>query len=88
VNIKIEVLNGDEFEQFMETKAEAIVAAVRTEMNAETVNLLACIKDEKLSGQLLNQRSGNLKNSGFIEIDEAPGLYGQYARAKLPRIVT
>jgi phage gpG-like protein len=73
VNIKIEVLNGDEFEQFMETKAEAIVAAVRTEMNAETVNLLACIKDEKLSGQLLNQRSGNLKNSGFIEIEEGSG---------------
>jgi phage gpG-like protein len=73
VNISIEVLNGEDFEAFMESKAEAIVAAVRTEMNAETVNLLAYIKDEKLSGQVLNQRSGNLKNSGFIEIDQGSG---------------
>ena len=73
MNINIEVLNGGEFEAFLESKAEAIVAAVKTEMNAETVNLLAYIKDEKLSGQVLNQRSGNLKNSGFIEIEEGSG---------------
>lgn len=73
MNIQIEVLNGGEFEAFMEQKAEAIVAAVKTEMNAETLNLLAYIKDEKLSGQVLNQRSGNLKNSGFVEIEQGSG---------------
>lgn len=73
MNIQIEVLNGEEFERFMETKAEAIVAAVRGEMPRELLNLLGYIKDEKLSGQVLNQRSGNLKNSGFTEEQYSSG---------------
>ena len=70
--IKIDIFTED-FASFMEEKAEMIVEAVRAEMTAATGNLLAYIKDEKLSGQVLNQRSGNLKNSGFIEQVEGGG---------------
>ncbi len=64
----------DGLEEFLETKAEKIIAALREQMQAETLNLLSFIKDDKLSGQVLNQRSGNLKNSGFMEVTETPEL--------------
>lgn len=55
----------------IDKKAEAIVTAVRQSMVRELGTLLAYIKDEKLSGQVLHQRTGNLKGSGFIE---SPGF--------------
>ena len=68
LEIRIET---DQFVTAIEGKAERIFAAVRGEMPAEVGNLLAYIKDSKLSGQVLNQRSGNLKRSGFTEVTEA-----------------
>lgn len=65
-------VHADEFEDYLEHKGELIIAALRGEVNAQTVNLLSFIKDDKLSGQLLNQRSGNLKNSGFTAVEETP----------------
>jgi phage gpG-like protein len=73
VNIQIEVLNGEELAEFMATKAELIVGAVRAEMQEQTLGLLGYIKDEKLSGQVVHQRSRNLKNSGFTEVEEGGG---------------
>lgn len=58
-------------ELFLEKKAELIIAALRGELSGRTINLLSYIKDDKLSGQVLNQRSGNLKNSGFTEMSES-----------------
>lgn len=72
LNIDVDV-RMDGFAEALDRKAEAIVAAVRTEMYAQTGNLLAYIKDDKLSGQVLNQRSGNLKNSGFTAQTETAG---------------
>lgn len=69
LDIHIEIDTSQAVEE-LASKAEAIVSAVRAEMVAQTGNLLAYIKDEKLSGQLLNQRSGNLKRSGFTEVQE------------------
>lgn len=66
MNIHLEIFTG-ELETFMEEKAELVVAAIRRQMHVATGDLLAYIQDEKLSGQVLNQRSGNLKNSGFTE---------------------
>ena len=64
-------ISSDDMAAAMEGKAEAIFEAVRGEMPAAVGNLLAYIKDSKLSGQVLNQRSGNLKRSGFTEVTEA-----------------
>jgi len=64
-----EVIWQGNFEEYLDTKAERIVEAIRAEMQAEVVNLLSYIKDSKLSGQVLNQRSGNLKNSAFTEVE-------------------
>jgi phage gpG-like protein len=67
--LDIKIQPGD-FSAAIEHKAERIVAAVRGEMPAVVGNLLAYILDQKLSGQVLNQRTGNLKRSGFTEVTE------------------
>ena len=59
----------DGLAQSFETRGDAMFARLKREMNAQTQNLLSYVKDEKLSGQVLNQRTGNLKNSGFTEVD-------------------
>ena len=59
-----------QFETAIAERAEEIIAALRAQMQATVINTLAYIKDNKLSGQLLNQRTGNLKNSGFTEVAE------------------
>lgn len=61
---------ADQMVDAIESKAERIFEAVRAEMPIEVGNLLAYILDSKLSGQVLNQRSGNLKRSGFTEISQ------------------
>ena|SRR5579859_3216999 len=61
-------IKADDIAAAMENKAELIFSAVRGEMPAAVGNLLAYIQDSKLSGQVLNQRSGNLKRSGFTEV--------------------
>lgn len=63
-------VDASQVEAYLDSKAELIVKGLRGELNAETTNLLSYIKDDKLSGQLLHQRSGNLKNSGFSEVTE------------------
>lgn len=63
-------IQADDLAAAMEDRAQRIFAAVRGEMPAAVGNLLAYIKDAKLSGQVLNQRSGNLKRSGFTEVAE------------------
>lgn len=73
MKLEYEVLNGQEIDSFLQEKAELIVGAVREQMYRTTLELLGYIKDEKLSGQLLHQRSGNLKNSGFTETTEGGG---------------
>lgn len=57
-------IDTGQFASSLENKAELIFAACRAQMTIETGNLLAYIKDEKLSGQVLTQRSGNLVDSG------------------------
>lgn len=65
-------VDASQVEQYLASKGQIIIAALRDELTAETVNLLSYIKDDKLSGQILNQRTGNLKNSGFTEVVETP----------------
>jgi len=70
----------DGLTEAFETRGDAVFARLEAEMKAETTNLLSYVKDEKLSGQVLNQRSGNLKNSGFTEVnvldEEIEGFVG------------
>ena len=63
-------VDASQVEEFLETRGELIVKALRAELTGEMVNLLSYVKDDKLSGQVLSQRSGNLKNSGFSEVTE------------------
>lgn len=63
-------VDSSQVEGYLERKGELIIAALRGELSDQTINLLSYVKDEKLSGQVLNQRSGNLKNSGFTEMSE------------------
>lgn len=76
LNIQINIDTTQAVES-LEAKAEAILNATREELIAQAGNLLAYIKDEKLSGQVLKQRSGNLKRSGFVQ-EPTSGLDGQY----------
>lgn len=68
------------FTQGFATRGEAVIARLKAEMQAETINLLAYVEDNKLSGQVLNQRSGALKRSGYTEFqsteDEIAGVIG------------
>lgn len=73
MNVEVKVLNPGDVEAFLEDRGERVVAAIRAQMGLAELDLLAYIKDEKLSGQVLNQRTGNLKNSGFIETGESAG---------------
>lgn len=59
-------------EGFLESKAQLIIAALRGELNLQTENLLSYIKDDKLSGQVLNVRSGALIRSGIFAVNETP----------------
>lgn len=63
-------VDSSQVEALLDKKAEIIIASLRSELTAQTTNLLSYVKDEKLSGQVLNQRSGNLKNSGFTSFEE------------------
>ena len=63
--------SGD-FDRFLDDKADAIETALRAQMGEATTNLLSYIKDQKLSGQVLNQRTGNLKNSGHATTSSHP----------------
>lgn len=72
VNMIEFTVDPSQVEAFLGAKAELIVDSLRGELRGEMLNLLSYIKDEKLSGQLLHQRSGNLKNSGFTETTETP----------------
>lgn len=63
------VFKGD-FEGYLATKADRIIAALRAETKAATQELISYINNEKLSGQVLNQRTGNLKRSSFTEYEE------------------
>jgi hypothetical protein len=63
--------SGD-FDRFLDDKADAIETALRAQMGEATTNLLSYIKDQKLSGQVLNQRTGNLKNSGHATTSSTP----------------
>lgn len=72
LTINIDVTSN--VEEALEGKAEALIAGVRAEMNHATVNLLGYIESEKLSGQVLHQRTGNLKAGGYTEV--VPGTGG------------
>lgn len=63
-------VDSSQVEEYIGTRGDLIIAALRSELTGQTNNLLSYIKDDKLSGQVLNQRSGNLKNSGFTEVTE------------------
>jgi hypothetical protein len=73
-------IDVDGLKQSFETRGDAVFARLRAEMNAQVTNLLSYVKDEKLSGQMLHQRTGNLKNSGFSTVetsgDEIAGEVG------------
>lgn len=66
--------------QSFERRGDAVIARLKDEMRAETLNLLAYVEDEKLSGQVLHQRSGALKRSGYTAFeenyDEIAGIVG------------
>lgn len=55
-----------------ERRGDAVIARLKNEMRAETLNLLAYVEDEKLSGQVLHQRSGALKRSGYTAFEDSP----------------
>lgn len=59
------------FTESFERRGDAVIARLKQEMQAETLNLLAYVEDEKLSGQVLNQRSGALKRSGYTAFEES-----------------
>ncbi len=61
------IVHSGDVEAFLQERPELIVTALRAEMNKQTINLLSYIVDEKLQGQVLNHRTGNLANSGFTE---------------------
>lgn len=68
------------FTESFESRGDAVIARLKAEMQAETINLLAYVEDEKLSGQVLHQRSGALKRSGYTAFenseDEIAGILG------------
>lgn len=63
-------IDSSQVEAYLEKKGELIIAALRGELTEQTVNLLSYIKDEKLSGQVLNSRTDNLRRSGFNTFEE------------------
>jgi phage gpG-like protein len=63
-------INAGDVREFLEGRGERVIEALRIRMAQEMLNLKAYVDDEKLSGQVLNQRSGNLKNSGFTEVQD------------------
>lgn len=66
-------IDASSLEGYLENKAQLIITALRQQLWKEMVSLESYIKDDKLSGQMLSPRTGNLRNSGFAEISSAPG---------------
>lgn len=67
-----EIVWSGDFEGFLNNRADVIETALKARLTQETSNLLSYIKDDKLSGQVLNQRSSNLKNSGHFGVTSSP----------------
>jgi hypothetical protein len=50
--------------------ASRVIAAMRARLEAETGRLTDYIKSQKLSGQVLQNRTGNLRNSVFYYLED------------------
>ena len=68
--MKMEIVFKGDLGAYLQGKAERIIGALRVQVAAETSSLLSYIKDEKLDGQVLNQRSSHLRNSGYFKTSE------------------
>lgn len=66
---------------------QQIPGSVRTEMNRIVIGLAAYIKDAKLSGEVLNVRTGDLRRSIFSKVENDGGnISGSvYTRSKYAR---
>jgi len=59
----INIIGEDDLCRFLESRSPIITAAVRGAIEAGAIELVATIKDKKLSGQVLKTRSGRLRRS-------------------------
>lgn len=69
--IEVTVPAADKLESALDIKRVALLMALKSEIKKIAIDLTAKVKGEKLSGQVLNVRSGRLRRSINYRIEES-----------------
>lgn len=87
MTVNVNVIGEDDLRQFLDSRSPVIGSAVAKAIEAGAIDLVATIKDKKLSGQVLKTRSGRLRRSINYRMGSSPepeafvGTNVSYARA-------